>query len=147
MSDEPQGNCFCVAAHITTAVGRTRPSIITEYEGVAPALETIRQLVESYDADTESVRTCHGWVVRPSDGLVHLHAWVEIDMGEEQKFTTVVLDYSNGHEAVVLRPDYYEAGQIKHEGVVRYTRTETLLNMVRHGHYGPWDDADSPTSE
>jgi len=82
------------------------------------------------DTDT---KLCHGTAFgRGGDakGKRYGHAWIEIAQGN------VVLDYSNGNNAAVYAPRYYEIGQIK--DVVRYTLKEARQMLCDHEHYGPW---------
>lgn len=57
------------------------------------------------------------------------HAWVEI--GDE------VIDYSNGLNARLPKELYYAIGNIK--TTLRYSRKETMMNLMEHKHYGPWE--------
>ena len=72
----------------------------------------------------------HVWVTRPTDRFLHEHGWVELP---EQR---LVIDFSNGHHAIMPTPIYYEAGEIERTTV--YTVREARQMMVEHATYGPW---------
>lgn len=78
-------------------------------------------------------RVCHGIVTgnrAPVVGVRFGHAWVE--MGN------TVFDNSNGNQTMTPRDRYYERASIRASEVQRYTWTDTMLNALRSGHYGPW---------
>jgi hypothetical protein len=66
----------------------------------------------------------------PIDGVVHGHAWVELDR-------KVVFDRSNGRRLIAHAEQYHAAGQA--ENVRRYTLEEARRLMVETGHFGPWE--------
>jgi len=138
-TEKANGNCFVVAASIAGAFA-DRLFLMSE-PGVSEGIALIDdELVAKYDADIKSVRCVHGSVTRPLDGRRHTHAWVEIDLGEKMNHLTVMVDYSNGQAVNIPRQYYYELGEIDHDEVRRYTPEETLKQMVRSEHWGPWDD-------
>jgi len=61
------------------------------------------------------------------------HAWNE--QGD------VVLDNSNGNNVVLRKEQYYKLGGIEVEAgaYATYNKDDTMINMLKHGHYGPWD--------
>ena len=61
------------------------------------------------------------------------HAWIE--QGD------VVLDNSNGNNIVMRKEQYYKLGGIEEEAgaYATYNKEDTMINMLKHGHYGPWD--------
>jgi hypothetical protein len=80
-----------------------------------------------------SALLCHGTVTGTAGaakGISFGHCWVELG--------GLVLDNSNGKEHAVPRELYYEVGNVR--DVKRYTRLEAAREMVRTGHWGPWED-------
>lgn len=79
---------------------------------------------------------CHGTAIGrgPIEGVAHGHAWVETDDG------AFVIDPSNGREAFVPKPLYYNLGLIDPDLVVRYPAREAIQMLLHHEHYGPWHD-------
>ena len=72
------------------------------------------------------------------EGVKYGHAWVED--GNE------VIDPSNGRMLQLPKDAYYVLGRINHDGVStfkpnlhRYTAQEARRNLVKHGHWGPWE--------
>ena len=61
------------------------------------------------------------------------HAWNE--QGD------VVLDNSNGRNVVIRKEQYYPLGGVVEEAgaYATYNKEDTMINMLKHGHYGPWD--------
>ena len=79
-------------------------------------------------------RLCHGQVLGKTgdvDGLWFEHAWIEIN-GD------VLLDFSNGNK-IVTRVDALK-DRIKAETVKRYTPEEASKLILKHEHYGPWEE-------
>jgi hypothetical protein len=66
-----------------------------------------------------------------AEGKRFVHAWCELG--------AMAIDHSNGHEVMTLRETYYLAGEVEH--VRRYEHDEAVIELVRAGHYGPWDPA------
>ena len=77
---------------------------------------------------------CHGLATGQGriEGMRIAHAWVE--------YGDLCIDRSNGGDYTLPRATYYEIGKINDADVVRYTYREALVQAVRTGHYGPWDD-------
>lgn len=81
---------------------------------------------------------CHGIPV--FQGAEHFgeryrHAWNESDNG------VFVVDCSlYGKVNGFLRRDYYSAGQLNEQHVVRYTMEQALEEIIKHEHYGGWKD-------
>jgi 5'(3')-deoxyribonucleotidase len=65
------------------------------------------------------------------------HAWVE--QGD------VVLDNSNGNSIVMRKEKYYPLGGIVEESgaYATYEKEKTMINMLKHSNWGPWDLNDS----
>lgn len=59
------------------------------------------------------------------------HAWVELD--------DLVLDFANGRNLRIARPQYYMLGSIAERDVKRYTPAETWATIRHHLHWGPWE--------
>lgn len=74
---------------------------------------------------------CHGTCTGngPIAGVEFGHAWVE--------WQGMVIERSNGHDAVLPRDIYYEAGECRE--IVRYTPAEARRMMQMFGHFGPWE--------
>jgi hypothetical protein len=79
----------------------------------------------------EHAHVCHGTAIGhgPIRGVRFGHAWIEVG--------DVVIDQSNGNDAVMPKSVYYEAGQIM--DVHRYTCSEAIRMMAKHEHFGPWE--------
>lgn len=71
---------------------------------------------------------CHGTVWHPDVGW-HGHCWIELN-------EDVVVDFSNGHRAVLRREVYYRIGKVK--DVRRYDAEQARELVLREGTYGPW---------
>jgi len=117
------------------------------------ALDTARDLLTDNAADT--VFICHGRPTGqgPIEGVVHGHAWVEVEQRVEipddapDEFKTLaghvvvwVHDRSNGKDLVYPAALYYNVGRIDPDQVRRYTAAEAFKLMLRHEHWGPWHD-------
>lgn len=64
-------------------------------------------------------------------GKRYWHAWVEVG--------GTVVDYSNGHEIVMAREEYYRLGQLDETRVYRYTLDEALAHVLDGDRtWGPW---------
>lgn len=74
----------------------------------------------------------HASVWHPAVGR-HGHAWVEV----QEPDGWYCIDKSNGHDKVVPRERYYALGKV--EDVTRYTRLQTMYQLLEFEHYGPWD--------
>jgi len=94
----------------------------------------------------DGVVLVHGRVVGasgPLTGVEHWHAWVEYDEvvpfpDGRRGALRLVVDRSNGHDVTLPAEYYYEVGQVRRTH--RYERGQALAQMVRHEHWGPWDD-------
>ena len=88
-----------------------------------------------YGVVGENATLCHG-LVHPTDGpvkdILHGHAWLEVG--------DTVFDLSNGRSMAVPKDVYYTIGRIEADKVIRYTREECIDNVLKYGHYGPWDE-------
>ena len=69
------------------------------------------------------------------------HAWIE--MGD------VVFDNANGNNIVMRKEQYYKLGGVEEAkgAFARYEHYKGLSNMLKHGHWGPWDLDDSLNEE
>lgn len=66
------------------------------------------------------------------DGVRFGHAWLE--KGDK------VIDVSNGKQLEIPKFVYYQLGNIdKINNLKKYNHTDSLKNMVRYKHWGPWD--------
>ena len=81
--------------------------------------------------DNKGFLLVHGLVKGQGDlaGTVIGHAWCE--------FQDCVFDYSNGHQLVTRKENYYAKGVVK---VKRYTYEQALKLGFKHENYGSWDD-------
>ena len=68
------------------------------------------------------------------EGIEFAHAWIELS----DESGMMVIDFSNGRDAIAPAPLYYRHGKITE--TVRYGREEAIREMVKSGHYGPWDE-------
>jgi len=82
------------------------------------------------------MRLCHGEVTGqgPTAGKRFWHAWIEIADGQ------LVVDRSNGKDALLRAERYYEVGCINADEVRRYTLNEMAVKVLQHEHWGPWDE-------
>jgi hypothetical protein len=71
----------------------------------------------------------HGEVVRDTDGLHHVHAWIE--------YGDLCLNISKGERLCFPRDIYYEGGHIQR--VVRYDEKTYGYYVNTHKTWGPWD--------
>ena len=69
------------------------------------------------------------------------HAWTE--MGD------VVFDNANGNNIVMRKEQYYALGGVEETkgAFARYEHYKGLSNMLKHGHWGPWDLDESLNEE
>ena len=69
------------------------------------------------------------------------HAWTE--MGD------VVFDGANGNNIVMRKEQYYALGGVEETkgAFARYEHSKGLGNMLKHGHWGPWDLDDTLDEE
>ena len=69
------------------------------------------------------------------------HAWTE--MGD------VVFDNANGNNIVMRKEQYYKLGGVEETkgAFARYEHHKGLANMLKQGHWGPWDLDDSLNEE
>jgi len=85
--------------------------------------------------EVPEMRLVHAYVTGqgPIAGKRFSHAWNEIG--------DVVLDYSNGRQVVMRKPQYYELVQISTEPgeYAAYNDTQAKKRMVQTRHWGPWD--------
>lgn len=120
------GNCFEVAAGIVALFDS--PFAVGDGERDAITVLAAMQLTEL------DLLLTHAMVRRPSDGLMHPHAWVEIPTEQ------LVVDFSNGHRSIMQQKMYYELGHV--ENVTHFTASEAKHNLLEHGTYGPWENDD-----
>lgn len=81
-------------------------------------------------------KLCHGLVTGGGGevkGIQFGHCWAEFK-------GFLVYDYSNGNNAVVLIQDYYRAGKIDGDNVIKYTPQELMKMIHKYGTWGPWDE-------
>ncbi|NIM22467.1 MAG: hypothetical protein GTN64_08665 [Candidatus Latescibacteria bacterium] len=89
-----------------------------------------RWVMDEGEKITEDVRLVHGTVAGMGalEGIRFVHAWAE--------FGEFVWD---ADKQVLMHKDrYYEIGDVK--DTVEYTPTETRINLLKHEHWGPWDE-------
>lgn len=81
----------------------------------------------------EKLVLVHGFVMGegPLEGIRHWHAWLETPDGR------TVLDVTNGRNWVAHAKAYYAQGQI--EKTFRYQPEEVRQLLLRHEHWGPWE--------
>ena len=85
------------------------------------------------------MKIVHAYVYGQGDltGRRFEHAWNE--QGD------VVLDNSNGKSVVLRKEQYYKAGGVVEEtgAYASYDKEQTLIKLLKTGHWGPWDLNDS----
>lgn len=85
--------------------------------------------------EVPEIKLVHAYVTGqgPTAGKRFSHAWNEVG--------DVVLDYSNGRQVVMRKPQYYQLGQITTEPgeYAVYDDTQAKKRMVQTRHWGPWD--------
>lgn len=114
MSSTKLGDCFEVAAHLATGFGPY--------------------------ADDPTARLCHGIPLGTggaAEGVRFWHAWVEYDLDGIR----MAVDRSNGNDAALPAAVYRAIGNI--DQVWEYTAHDGAVEMLTHGHYGPWVDVDA----
>jgi hypothetical protein len=119
------GDCFVVAAHVITEF--ESPNMLTGSE------RECADMLRALQCEQDDIVMVHGLVTRAEDEHVHCHAWLEVP------HKRLVFDYSNGNSAICMREDYYRIGRIVY--TTRYSRAETVHNMLDHGTYGSWVEA------
>ena len=123
--DRGDGDCFEVAACIAL-------DIPSDEVGVAMG----QHVLKSMEAiDPKSIRVCHGFVSRPTDGYRHVHAWIELRMNN----ATFVLDYSNRKAFFGFATRYRSIGKINDDECWKYTPDAARHAMIREETYGPWE--------
>lgn len=103
------GDCYEAAARLVSDIGPSEPGP----EGADLVL-------------------CHGFITPmfgPLAGETFGHAWTE--------YEDKALDPSNGTMTATTIENYYELAGIDGPDV-RYTKTETMTNLAKFGHWGPW---------
>jgi len=84
----------------------------------------------------ENALLCHGYVSGAKGSLaenqVFVHAWIEKD--------DLFLDFSNGIQIILRKNHFYEKKRIYSKSVIRYTPEQVAQNILKHKHYGFWDD-------
>jgi len=83
------------------------------------------------DFPSNDILLCHGVAVGqgPIEGIKHTHAWLELN--------GMVLDFSNGKQTLMPKERYYNIGKLTN--IVKYTKKESIKNLIKHKTYGPWD--------
>lgn len=90
---------------------------------------------------------CHGMVhgQGPLKGAIFGHGWVEYKKrlpstnNGHNPTIEIALDKSNGKELEIPAPVYYLIGKINSEEVKKYNKEEIRKNILKHGHWGPWE--------
>lgn len=77
----------------------------------------------------DDYRLVHGNIAKLSQGEAVNHAWIEE--------RDLVHEVSNGRNEVFSKEAYYKRHGITNVRI--YTPEEALVQMARHGHWGPWD--------
>lgn len=99
--------------------------------------ETALMFLAQLDMEDETgIYLVHGIVRRDTDGLRHVHAWVE---RHEDGHAPKVIDTSNGRMLEVSAIPYYAIGKITQ--TIRYTPHEARRLAVKTEHFGPWNAA------
>lgn len=80
--------------------------------------------------ENEQTTIVHGWVFSPNLQQWITHAWGEL--GDQ------IFDLTVGPEPT-QKNIYYELGQIREDGLVRYSRLDFFKMGIEHNHHGPWD--------
>jgi len=106
---------------------------ITEIKGCGDCFQVAGRAMIT--PEVPEMRLVHAYVTGqgPIAGKRFSHAWNEIG--------DVVLDYSNGRQVVMRKPQYYELGQVTTEPgeYAVYDDTQAKKRMVQTRHWGPWD--------
>ena len=78
-------------------------------------------------------KLCHGVALLASDRKPYGHCWIEKG--------SMVMDFSNGKKLALPKKKYYKLGGIPVKGypVYRYSGKEAATQMVKLGHWGPWE--------
>lgn len=75
---------------------------------------------------------CHGIATGqgPVEGIRFSHGWIELN--------GFVIDKSNKHNICMEKEKYYKIGKIKNNTVKKYSKRESLINLLKHRNFGPW---------
>lgn len=95
-------------------------------------------LVTGFGEVPEGAVLCHGTAVGQEqiEGIEFGHAWVEYLCPATGM--PVVIDKANGNDLTLPAVVYYKVGEIR--DVTRYKPQEARAMMLKHKHYGPWED-------
>lgn len=85
---------------------------------------------EAVLAFSKDYRLVHGNLARLRQDVRSNHAWVEE--------ADLVHEVSNGQHKVFSRAAYYQVNGVT--CIHRYMPEEALRLMIRHGHWGPWEE-------
>lgn len=125
MTEQRNGNCFEVAARMV--LNMVKEAEEQERNDVERGLSVLNSIRENAD----EVRLLHGVVERQTDKLLHLHAWVEVDINGE----TFCLDFANERSFFMKERDFYEAGVCL---TTSYDEQAIKKAIVEHETWGPW---------
>ena len=85
----------------------------------------LRDNVEKEERDDWTL--CHGTVTNAAGAAVD-HCWLE--------HNGFAYDFSNGNRFEFPADEYRRMTKAKN--ITSYTSEEISINIIRHGHYGPW---------
>jgi len=79
---------------------------------------------------------CHGRVKgaigSPVEGRIFGHAWLE--------HGDIFMDLSNNKKIIMRKENLYNSGRVIMDSIKRYSVDEALKMMLKHEHYGPWEE-------
>lgn len=140
--EERTGNCFEVAARIVTKTTSHNDDTALASD-VQRGLDyvAVAEMGESIFGKVDEVKLMHGVVKRPSDGLLHLHAWVEVRFANKQ---IMCLDVANGREWWGRSHDYYMQGVMM---TTEYSAAEARKHLAGFETWGPWHLSEPDTQK
>jgi hypothetical protein len=123
-----------LAGEIETAWGKELREALDEPHNCTKIAAYAVHVIDSANLEEESARTpmlVHGIVENSEFDVPKFHAWAEVG--------DTVIDLTLPSLVHFASKDqYYALKGI--ETTRRYTAEEVSINLIRFGHYGPWDD-------
>lgn len=102
------------------------------YDAAVDLMKEMHGMLDKWPHAQATLRVVHATVTGqgPIAGIRMGHAWVE--------YGDVAYDMSNGAQVVLPKQQYRALA--KAGNVQEYDYLQVLTNLVRHRHYGPWDE-------
>ena len=127
-----------VAGKIDTAWGKELRKAVDEANNCAKIAAFVAHVIYAAQQDGDhdpAPMLVHGIVETSPYDAPKFHAWAEVE--------EIVIDLTLPPPVQFTSKDHYYA--LKGiETTRRYSSEDISINLVRHGHYGPWDDEAFP---